>query len=153
MVSLDFTTVLFTLSFIVFLGLMKLCFFDPIARVINEREGFIADNLQQTKSMQERIQDEIQTKNPKAILTKARQEAQQSVSESLAAANTNKQKFLDDNKIKLQEAFAHSLEGLNKETGLIRSNIDGLVAEIVSASIDKLLGEIQNPRQREALRS
>ena len=72
MVSLDFTSVLFTLSFIVFLGLMKLCFFDPIARVINEREGFIAENLKQTKSLQDQIQSEIQTKNLEETMAIAR---------------------------------------------------------------------------------
>ena len=153
MVSLDFTTVLFTLSFIVFLGLMKLAFFDPIARVINEREEFVAQNLQTTRSLQNRIQEEIQTKNPKEILVKARQEAQAIISEALSLAATNKQKFLDDNKIKLQKSLTISLEGLNRESDKIRSNLDVIVAEIVSASVDKLLGEIQNPRAREALRS
>ena len=153
MVSLDFTTVLFTLSFIVFLGLMKLAFFDPIARVINEREEFIAQNLQTTRSLQNRIQEEIQTKNPKEILVKARQEAQAIISEALSLAAINKQKFLDDNKIKLQKSLTISLEGLNRESDKIRSNLDVIVAEIVLASVDKLLGEIQNPRAREALRS
>ncbi len=153
MVSLDFTAVLFTLSFIVFLGLMKLCFFDPIARVINEREKFIADNLQKSKSIQERIQDEILTKNPSALLAKAKDQAHTLIAEAIAAANINKQKFLDDNKIKLQDTLNTSLEGLNRESDKIRANIDDLIAEIVTSSVDKLLGEIQRPGAKEALRS
>lgn len=153
MVSLDFTAILFTLSFIVFLGLMKLCFFDPIARVINEREKFIADNLLSSKSIQERIQNEILTKNPAELLTKAREQSHTLISEALTAANTNKQKFLDDNKIKLQGTLNTSLEGLNRESDKIRSNLDSLIAEIVTSSVDKLLGEIQRPRTKEALRS
>ncbi len=153
MVSLDFTAVLFTLSFIVFLGLMKLCFFDPIARVINKREKFIADNLQKSRSIQERIQEEILTKNPSTLLTKAKEQAHTLVSEALAAANTNKQKFLDDNKIKLQSTINTSLEELNRESDKIRANIDNLITEIVTSSVDKLLNEIQRPKAKEALKS
>ncbi len=153
MVNLDFTAVLFTLSFIVFLGLMKLCFFDPLARVINERENFIAENLQKSKSLQKQIQDEILTKNPSNILTKAKEQAHSLVSEALTVANVNKQKFLDDNRIKLQDRLNTSLEGLNRESDKIRSNIDNLIAEVVSSSVDKLLGEIQRPRAKEALTS
>lgn len=153
MVSLDFTAILFTLSFIIFLGLMKLCFFDPLARVINEREKFISENLQKSKSLQKQIQDEILTKNPHSILAKAKEQAHGLVSEALSVANVNKQKFLDDNRIKLQDRLNTSLEGLNRESDKIRSNIDNLIAEVVKSSVDKLLGEIQRPRAKEALTS
>ncbi len=153
MVSLDFTAVLFTLSFIAFLGIMKLCFFDPIARVINKREGFIAENLLASKSLQQQIENDINSKNPSDLLTQARHEAHQIVSDSLAAANNNKQKFLDEHKLKLQENISANLESLNQETDKIRTNIDSLINEVVTVAVDKIVTETQKPKTREAIRS
>ena len=57
MLTLDFTLVIFTASFILFVIVMKLAFFDPIKKVINAREKSIEENLAESKAVNESSQE------------------------------------------------------------------------------------------------
>lgn len=131
----------------VFALIMKLCFFDPLARVITQREGLVKANIKDSQKLQQQVLDEIQSKDPKTILTKARESSAKIVNEAINAANSNKTKFLNDNRTQLESRLNENLESLTKEQNAIKANISSLVQEVSAAAVNKLTSELNSRKE------
>lgn len=143
MVELNFTFIVFTASFIVFVGLMKLVFFDPIHRIISKRESFINFNIEASKQALTKVEEEIHSADPTGILTNARQEASQFLAKAIEEANQNKSNLvytaLQANKEMLHKNFIN----LEKEEAKISQNLADYVEDLTQLALDKLISEIE----------
>lgn len=142
MVSLDFTAVIFALSFIVFMYLLKFVFFDKLAAVINQREGFVKDKLAASHKAQAKIEIEISNQNPKDLLSHARHSASTILQEALSTANKDKDKLVNTAKSEFNSKLDTNLASLKKEENELRANISSIVSELAKTTVDKLISEL-----------
>ncbi|MDA1021182.1 MAG: ATP synthase F0 subunit B [Cyanobacteria bacterium] len=142
MVSINFTAVIFALSFIGFLYLMKFVFFDKVAAVIDQREGHIKDKLVASRKAQERIEQEIENQNPKELLAQAKSSSSSILNDAMNIATKDKDKLVNAAKTEFNSKLEASLTSLKKEETELRKSIDSIVTELVATTVDKLISEL-----------
>ena len=142
MVSINFTAVIFALSFIGFLYLMKFVFFDRVAAVIDQREGHIKDKLVASKKAQDKIEEEISNQNPKELLAQAKSSSSSILNEAMNIATKDKDKLVNSAKTEFNSKLEASLISIKKEETELRKSIDSIVAELVTTTVDKLISEL-----------
>lgn len=147
LVELNFTFVIFTASFIVFIGLMKLVFFGPVERVINKRESFVADNINASKSSLQKIEAQIADTDASSILIKARQDSQKILSQAIEEANKEKSKLVGDAVRANKDMIINNVIGLEKEENEISKNLSAHIKEVSSAAIAQLMSEIEGKQK------
>jgi F0F1-type ATP synthase membrane subunit b/b' len=147
LVELNFTFIVFTASFIVFVGLMKLVFFDPILRVISRRESFINSNIEASKQALNKVEKEITTADPASILVNARLEASQILSNAIEEANRNKSSLVHSALQANKEMLSKNFINLEKEEAKISQNLAEHVAELTQVALDKLISEIETKKK------
>lgn len=140
--ALNFTFVIFTMSFIIFLGIMKLVFFDKLKKVITNREKLIESNLEAAKLAAKQANDEFRSSNFGDILSKARVEAQEIISQAIELASTKKQGLLDESHQQVQSKISNEVKAIKKEQDELMSSLDGQVQEIVKFTLDKFYTEL-----------
>lgn len=131
----------------VFALIMKLCFFDPLTRVIMEREGLVQSNIEESKRLQSQVINEIKSKDPKTILNKAKESSAKIINDAINDASSSKVKLLDESRTQLETKLNENLEALTKEQDSIRANISSLVAELSLAAVNKLVSELNSRRE------
>ncbi|MDA0772704.1 MAG: ATP synthase F0 subunit B [Cyanobacteria bacterium] len=142
MVSINFTAVIFALSFIGFLYLMKFVFFDKVAAVIDQREGHIKDKLVASRKAQERIEQEIENQNPKELLAQAKSSSSSILNDAMNIATKDKDKLVNAAKTEFNSKLEASLTSLKKEETELRKSIDSIITELVATTVDKLISEL-----------
>ena len=142
MVSINFTAVIFAISFIGFIYLMKFVFFDNVAAVINQREGHIKDKLVASRKAQEKIQQEIEDQNPKELLAQAKSNSSNILNDAMNIANQDKDKLVNAAKTEFNSKLEASLTSLKKEEAELRKGISSIVTELVATTVDKLISEL-----------
>ena len=147
MVELNFTFVIFTISFIVFIGLMKLVFFDSVKEVIERRESFIEKNIQASKEAQKKIEDQIAESDASSILTKARQDAQKVLGQAIEEANKKRSKIVGDAIIVNKDLISRNILILEKEEKEISKNLSTYIKDISETAIDQLMSEIEGKKK------
>jgi len=147
LVELNFTFVVFTASFIVFLGLMKLVFFGPVERVINKRESFVAENIKASKSSLKKIEAQIADTDASSILIKARQEAQKILGRAIEEANKSKVELVSDAVKANKDMIIKNVIGLEKEEKEISTNLSTYIKEVSQVAITQLMSEIEGKQK------
>lgn len=145
MVDINFTFVLFTASFIIFMIAMKLAFFDPVGSVVKGREAEIEENLQASKESMEKVSGPgSDLDKATEILTKARQESQKIISDAVNKANNERnaqvEKALEDINSKLNE----NVQALQREEKDLLANLDNQVEEIAELAVKKIYTELES---------
>jgi len=147
MVELNFTFVIFTASFIVFIGLMKLVFFDSIKRVIDERESFVEKNILASREAQKKIEKKIAESDASSILMKARQEAQELLGKAIEGANNKRSKMVGDAIIVNKDLISRNIIILEKEEREISKNLSTYIKEVSQTAINQLMSEIESKQK------
>ncbi len=140
--ALNFTFVIFTMSFIIFLGIMKLVFFDKLKKVITHREKFIEANLEAAKLAAKQASAELRDSNSSDILSKARIQAQEILSQAIEIANSKKQSLLDASHEEIQNKISTELKAINSEKDELMASLGNQVQEIVKFTLDKFYTEL-----------
>ncbi len=139
MVEINFTALVFTLSFIAFLGLMQLVFFTPVATKINLRESEVARDKNKTKSLIQEIEDKISKFKDDPEVLAARKEANELINAAKTEAHEAKSKLVAEVSVELKDRKDSSAKSLQQERDLIIKNLEGPIKEITSLMVAKLV--------------
>ncbi len=143
MVDINFTFVLFTASFMAFVLLMKLVFFDPVKSVIQKRESIIEKNLEESKAAISNIKSaDSGDSSPSQILKEAKLKSHQIVSELMNQANKERLEMVNKELKDLKTNTEKAILGLEKEQNAILKNLDSYVSELSKEALDKLMAEL-----------
>lgn len=142
MLTLDFTLVIFTASFILFVIVMKLAFFDPIKKVINAREKSIEENLAESKAALNKLGSSQQSENPATIIRESKLKAQEIVSKVVNESSQERQEMVNRELRDIKANSETSIIELQKEERNILKNLDSYVEELSKNAIDKLMSEL-----------
>ena len=142
MVEINFTLVVFTASFILFLIAMKLAFFDQVKNIIHAREEKIKLDLAESKKALSQFEaSENSTENPTLILKESRLKAQEIISEAMSSSNTERQNMINRELKDIKANAEASVLKLEKEQRETLRNLDTHVAELTKEAVDKLMSE------------
>lgn len=144
--DLNFTFVVFTLSFLIFLGIMKLAFFDKIKEVISARDKFIETNLLAANAALEKSKQELKESNAVEMLNKARLQAQEVISRTIEEASNEKYSIVQHTQLNIQSKINDELELMIREREQLISSLDEKVQEIVIFTLDKFYSEIEGKK-------
>lgn len=142
MVELNFTFVVFTASFILFLIVMKLAFFDPVKNIIQAREAAIAADLAESKAALSKVGESSEKENPANIIRKSRLEAQEIIGKAVTESNKERQMMVNRDLKDIQANAESSVIQLTKEEREILKNLDQHVDELTKEALDKLMSEL-----------
>lgn len=142
MISVDFTSVIFLLSFLVFLFLLDLFFFKPVAASLKARESGVDQQKEDLDTIHDDIEARIsELENDKTIIG-AKQEANSIVAKARNEANKEKQKLVEkssnDMSIRVEEMlnaveddreeiFRSSEKYISKLTDLMKGRLETML--------------------------
>jgi len=140
MISLDFTTLVFALSFIAFIALMQLVFFAPVSDKIAEREGKLDANKTFTINLVQEIQAKIAKFKDDPELVAARTQAHEIINAAKTEATEAKTKLIADTIDELKTRKEKQSQLFENERIQIIKNLEGPIKEITHLMVTKLLG-------------
>jgi F-type H+-transporting ATPase subunit b len=146
-VELNFTFVYFAASFLAFVLLMKIFFFDRVANVINKREDLIKHNLEASQLSSKQMEEQLAVASSSSILKAARDEAQSIINSANSEAGVNRTKIIDQAKHELSDNFQKSLSQMETEKNQVLAEMDSIVNEISSTMTSKLMEEIGSAKK------
>lgn len=147
MIELNFTLVYFAVSFIAFMVLMKVIFFDKVAKVIASRENLITENLKSSQLTSKQMEEQMETSSSSSILKSAKDEAQSIINQANLLANNQKNKILESARVDLQKSFEQSLKEMDVEKQAVIDQMDSIVNEISTIMTSKLLDELNSGKK------
>jgi F-type H+-transporting ATPase subunit b len=112
MISFDFTFVLVFISFLVFMFLMKSLFFDPIARIKDQRENKLFDDQAQVDEASRALR--FMTGDYEAQLKEARKKAQEQIAQMSQDAKQQAAKLLAETREQARQELDKSLQELSQ---------------------------------------
>jgi F-type H+-transporting ATPase subunit b len=134
-------------SFLLFLTIIYLVAFRRIGSVLNERRDRIEQGLRDADAARrerERAADE-----KLAVLTQARQEANEIVTRAQKVADETRQRELDATRQELERVRTQAAAEIEAEKERALSEVRGQVAELALRAAGKVVGETMNePRER-----
>lgn len=139
MVEINFSALVFTLSFIVFLGLMQLLFFAPVASKIDQREREIGRDKNKTKSLVQEIEEKISKFKDDPEVLAARKEANELINSAKTEAQEAKNKLVAQISNELKDSKETKAKTLEQEQRQIIKNLEGPIKEITSLMVSKLV--------------
>jgi len=146
-VELNFTFVYFAGSFLAFILLMKIFFFDRVANVINKREDLIKHNLEASQLSSKQMEEQLAVASSSSILKTARDEAQSIINSANSQAGASKSRIVDQAKQELSETFQKSLSQMESEKNQVLAEMDSIVNEISLAMTSKLIEEMGSSKK------
>ena len=129
-------------SFILFLIVMKLAFFDPIKNIIQTREKAIAANLSKSHIALGKFGESAENENPVHIIRRARLEAQEIISKAVSESNKERQEMVNRELKNIKNNTGKGVIELEKETRGILMNLDEHVAQLSKEALNKLMSEL-----------
>lgn len=147
MVELNFTFVYFAASFLAFVLLMKIFFFDRVANVINKREDLIKHNLEASQLSSKQMEEQLAVASSSSILKTARDEAQSIINSANSQAGASKSRIVEQAKQELSETFQKSLTQMESEKNQVLAEMDTIVNEISLAMTSKLIEEMGSSKK------
>lgn len=147
MVSINFTAVIFAVSFIVFIYLMKLVFFDKLAAVVGEREAFVAGRIEASRVAQAKIEADILDQNPTEILKQAKTSSNTIIHEAMNFANKDKDKLVLSARNEFKSKLESNLETLAKEEAELRAGLNKITSELVNTTVETLISQLKTKQK------
>ncbi len=144
MVSLDFTFVLFTLTFVVFLFAMKVLFFDAVQAVIEKRNAAIKKNLEKANKVKVELEGQFKDHDPNQILNQAKSQATSYIEKVLAEANANRDELLKNRELELKEKMDKQVQASMAELKSLEANLQNQVADLVELMVSTISSETRS---------
>jgi F-type H+-transporting ATPase subunit b len=139
-VSVDFTLVIFTLSFLLFLALMDFFFFKPVLSIIRKREFKISSDLEKIEQLKSDIESRVSNDEAFKIIREARTIASQILSKARDEALLSKEKFLEELSIELKLKHSKAVEEIKKQSAECLLSLEPSTFEIAELIFQKLIG-------------
>jgi F-type H+-transporting ATPase subunit b len=134
-------------SFLLFLGILYLAAFRRIGGVLEERRRRIEQGLRDADAA--RVEREQAADERLAVLTQARQEANEIVNRAQKVAEEARERQMAETRAELERLRAQAAEEIEVEKQRALSEVRGVVAELALSAAGKVVGETMNePRER-----
>ncbi|EIE23794.1 chloroplast ATP synthase subunit II [Coccomyxa subellipsoidea C-169] len=126
-------------QFLLLMVFLDKTWFTPVGKVLDERDGYIREQLKKFKGND----DEILSKQQAAekVLQEARAAAQKQIQEAKAEATAKSEKRLGEVKAKIDKELASALAVLDKEKKAALSDLDSQVDRLAADVLARVLPE------------
>ncbi len=136
-----------TASFILFLVILYVAAFRRIGGVLEDRRRRIEQGLRDADAA--RVEREQAADERLAVLTQARQEANEIVNRAQKAAEETRDRQIAETRAELERIRAQAAEEIEVEKQRALAEVRGVVAELALTAAGKVVGETMNePRER-----
>ena len=137
MLAIDGTIIFVIISFLIFLLIIKAILFQPITKVLNEREKFYAKNSKMEIESKEKSKALLDEKEAK--LNESKAEASNILSTTNEEAKKQSEIILKEVKKEALEKIEQNQNELNEEQKIAKSELKEEVRNIVRAIVSKVL--------------
>jgi F-type H+-transporting ATPase subunit b len=127
------------INFLVLLFVLYKFAYGPVLKILNERTKKIEKGLKDAETAQKKL-TEISEKE-KAVLIKARKEAQEIVDKAEKVAVKNKEEIIEQAKIQSEKILSDSAKKIETEKVLMFQEVKKQVAGLVVAATGKIIDE------------
>ena len=139
LMQIDGTFIFVIISFLIFLFIIKAILFNPITKIIDEREKFYAKNTKMETESKEKMNALINQKEN--ALKKSRLEAAQIIKETSKKANDKSIQTLKETKKEVQNKIEKNKEELDLAKKNSKMELKGEVSNFVSSIVSKILSD------------
>jgi len=139
MLTIDGTIIFVIISFLIFLFLLKTILFQPITKVLDERDKFYAKNSKMESESKEKSKALLEQKE--TMLNEARIEATNILSETNENAKKESEAILKNAKKEAQDKIEQNQNQLEEEQKIAKNEIKNEVRNIVKSIVSKILKE------------
>lgn len=144
MIAVDFTLVLFLFSFIVFLFLLDLFFFKPVAASIKARESGIDMQKGDLDSIHSEIAQKIELLELDKTVIEAKHKANSIVAKARSEANKEKQILVIDSSNDMSVRVEEMIDAIEDDTDEIFKSSDKFISNLTNSIHSRLLGMIES---------
>lgn len=147
LMQIDGTFIFVIISFLIFLLIIKAILYQPITKVLSERENFFAknskmeqDSIKKAKELIEDRDNKIKKSRLEAgeIIKTTSFEAKQKGSKLIKQTKKEVQKEIEENRINLEQQSFESKKELKAEVrGFVQSIVSKILGEQVEVDIDE----------------
>lgn len=139
LMQIDGTFLFAAISFLIFLVIIKFILFNPITKVLEERENFYAKNSKMKNESNEKTKALLEEKE--IALKKSREEANEIIKEAnLSAKLENEFQIKEAKKEANRNLDEHNLK-LNEQSASVKQELKQEVSNFVSLIVSKILKE------------
>ena len=139
LMQIDGTFLFAAISFLIFLVIIKFILFNPITKVLEERENFYAKNSKMKNESSEKTKALLEEKE--IALKKSREEANEIIKEAnLNAKLENEFQIKEAKKEANRNLDEHNLK-LNEQSASVKQELKQEVSNFVSLIVSKILKE------------
>jgi len=139
MLTINGTFLFAIISFLIFLFIIKIILFQPITKVINEREKFYAKNSKMETESKEKSKGLLKQKEE--LLNATRLEATNLLKETKAKAKAKSESILKELKTEGLNKIEANQNTLNEEQYNAKIEIKKEMKNIIQSIVSKILGE------------
>lgn len=137
-------------NFLVLLFVLYKFAYGPVLKVLNERTSKIEKGLKDAEDAQKKLA-EISEKE-KAVLVKARKQAQEIIAKAEEIAVKNKEEIIVVAKEQSEKILADSAKNIEMEKALMFQEVKKQVAELVVFATNKIISEkVDSDKDRELI--
>ncbi|MBQ8636181.1 ATP synthase F0 subunit B [bacterium] len=139
LMQIDGTFLFVVISFLIFLFIIKKILFQPITKVIDERNNFYAKNLKMETESKEKAKNLLIEKEEK--IQQTRNEASNILKETNEQAKKESELKIKEAKKEAANKIEENQNNLNQEQFNTKCEIKTEISNIVKSMISKVLGE------------
>lgn len=125
------------ISFLVFMYIMNAIFYEPLTKIIDEREGFVHDNYEHSRKA--RHEAEKIAKDKENRLSETAKQSRQILTDKTNEANKNYKNIVADAKTKSNQRVEVLKEELSRSEADAKNILDSQVENLAQTIINKVL--------------
>ena len=131
------TFLISAISFILFTLIMNKIFYKPLEKIMDERENFINDNLNDAKNSNDKAEFLLKDKDEK--LAKSLIEARAIISKKVDTTNKQSAKITAQTKLKSKEDIDLAKQTLSNEVDSFEGELNSKISELADFLKDKII--------------
>jgi len=139
MLNFDGTFIFVVISFLVFLFIIKTILYRPFTKSLEEREGFLAENLKIEKESKEKAVGLIKDKEQK--IKQARTKAGEIIKEVATEAKSKYSKAIKETKREIKKQIEENRRSLEESELNSKKELKSEISGFVSTIVSKILNE------------
>lgn len=139
LLEINFTAVLFSISFLVFIYLLNLTLFKPVGNIVEARANLIEGDYEKSKDFSERASKTLEEYSSQTKA--ARQEAMKLVDEAISKAQGIKQEKVNSLIASVQKEKEDAMNEIKKEQASGMAELESKVKELTNLITSKVIGE------------
>ena len=139
LMQIDGTFIFVVISFLIFLFIIKAILFNPITKILDEREKFYAKNTKMETESKEKTFALIEQKEN--ALKESRFEASKIIKETSKEANNKNINVIKETKKEIQEKIEKNKEELDLAKLNTKKELKNEISSFVSSIVSKILND------------